>query len=452
MTQWKSAWLLWGVCAVGALSANAGSSNEPPARLGAESAPPVVTPADPAAAPAPAAPAVTMTPAPTPAVETPAPVVVPAALDSVRIDLAADQAFKTCVTTMKDDAQGRACLKAIVTSSPNSTAALRAQAGLDVLDAKALAEKPFFAPGRLELSSTVGAFGLWNGIALGVSVFTVAPALAGNNGGVMILGTGVASLALGAAGAVGGYYLADAFKLDEGGSRMVSSGLIWGTVVGTALTPVVLDVLAHSGVQNGQLLLPATLGTVVLAGYAGGAGAIAAATSLHPTAGQVSIVNTGGWIGGTVGLLALADLAAFSAPNVEAYSFTFIGAEALGLGAGILAASQLKEISWGETLVIDLGAAAGGLALGTAGVGVWALAGGSGDAHIVTPILTGLPVLGLVGGAVAAGAGVLWARANGKGGDDSKAPALRVSMGVPTLALDSHQQVVTMMPLLAASW
>ena len=60
--------------------------------------------------------------------------------------------------------------------------------------------------------------------------------------------------------------------------------------------------------------------------------------------------------------------------------------------------------------------------------------------------------MGLVGGAVAAGAGVLWARANGKGGDDGKGPAVKVSMGVPTVALDSHQQLVTMMPLLAASW
>ncbi len=293
----------------------------------------------------------------------------------LRFSTEADASLARCVPLVaaRDDAAARACLDRVLLHGDDTTAALRAAALRDVLDAGLAAAVPAgeggdrdataapaagglaIPPGRLELSSTAGLFGVWNGIAAGVAIV---PHLPDGNPAAIILGTGALAVGLGVGYGVGGYFLADALDLGEGDSRLVASSLIWGTTFGIAALPALLDVVQPSA----EVGLSLSLGTVVASGFAVGGGALALASFTDLTTSHVSLINTGGWVGGLFGLLTIASLAPFE-PPLPAYSAGYLAVAGGGLVAGALA-GMVVDLSWGETLLLDLGGVLGTVTAG----------------------------------------------------------------------------------------
>lgn len=290
---------------------------------------------------------------------------------TLRFSAEADAKLARCVPLVaaRKDEEARACLDEVLEHGDDTTASLRAAALRSVLDVAVAVPGPAdvttdgdaaaggareagFAipPGRLELSSTAGLFGVWNGIAAGIAV---APHLPPANPAGLILGTGALAVGLGVGYGVGGYFLAEALDLGEGGSRLVASSLLWGTTFGIASLPALLDVVRPSD----ELGLSLSLGTIVASGFAVGGGALALASFTELSPAQVSLINTGGWVGGLFGLLTVASLAPFT-PPLPAYSAGYLTVASGGLLAGALA-GLFVDLSWGETLLLDLGGVLG---------------------------------------------------------------------------------------------
>lgn len=309
-------------------------------------------------------------PAPSDAVDAPADGDPPVTL---RFSREADAKLAACVPLVaaRADTEARACLDEVLRFGDDTTAALRASALVSVLDAEPPPPPPLdggapgpvepgddpragariaIPPGRLELSSTAGLFGVWNGIAAGIAV---APHLPSANPAGLILGTGALAVGLGVGYGVGGYFLADALDLGEGDSRLVASSLVWGTTFGIAALPAILDVLR----PEGDVALTLSLGTVVASGFALGGASLALATFTDFTTPHVSLINTGGWVGGLFGLLTIASLAPY-APPLPAYSAGYLTVAGSGLLLGALSGMVL-DLSWGETLLLDLGGVLG---------------------------------------------------------------------------------------------
>jgi hypothetical protein len=88
------------------------------------------------------------------------------------------------------------------------------------------------------------------------------------------------------------------------------------------------------------------------------------------TSAQVSMLNTGGWVGSLLGVFALLDItAAGNAVNGGALSAAYLGISTLGLAGGALAGTFI-DFTWGETLLLDLGGVLGLVAGGTIGLAV----------------------------------------------------------------------------------
>ncbi len=411
------------------------------AGVDSESAPPPVlleAPALEATAPnAPAEPAsaaTTTTELPNdPAIEQGGPRAVPALAE----DEGANAAYTKCLTTARVDTPAvlSACFERVATAYPDTLAAVRARANVSLLEAERGVEKSsWLPPGRLELVGVAGIFGVWNAIAGGV---IVANNVDEGNPGALLIGVSVASLALGVGFGVGGAAIGDALKLDEGASRLVASGLIWGTNMGIGLLPVVFDLAPEANVAVPIL-------TVVGGGWVGGLGALALTNGLRLDVPAVSIMNSGGIWGSVVGGLIMANLSNAQVEAPAAYSAAYLGSNVAGLVGGALL-SQVVDVSWGETLIFDLGAVIGGsvLGLGTAGILV---ASNTGELY-GTQLMTGAIGLGVLGGY---GIGMLTL---GLLREDTK-PLLR-SFGVtpttpkPMAVLDNVGKPVAMMPLLA---
>lgn len=359
---------------------------------------------------------------------------------------AADLAFAACLATARpseDDAPLRGCLETLRGAYPGTPAALQAEGALaalralrpDAADTGAFS----FPPGRLELSSTAGLFGIWNGIAAGI---ITAIHLPGIDPTLATLGTGALSLGLGMGFGFGGYALAERFDLAEGDSRLITAGLLWGTVMGIAAAPIV----AERNLPD-RLNVSVPLLGVVAGGYLGGAASLLVGMRADITPAQVSLLNTGGWVGALFGLLMIPNLEAYRVQQATPYALTYLGAQSLGLAAGALA-SRWLDASWGETLLIDLGGVLGLVASGTL---VFALnASGafvSTPGTLLLPLTTGTLMAGTLGGIAVAAATVSGRRGSerplfrgpGRGG------ALEPTLGAPTVVLDIAREPVVVL-------
>jgi hypothetical protein len=343
----------------------------------------VATPTVDVAAPVDAAVAATPVDAPPTPMATPAPL--PGSTP------AADAAYARCLASARvDDAKlVERCFLDVAAAHPDSLAAVRANANASLLQiehdvANSAAQNGWLPPGRLELVGVGGLFGVWNAIAGGIIVGTNVQS---SNPGVLLLGTAGASLALGIGFGIGGAKLGEALHLDEGASKLVASGLVWGTNAGIGLLPVVFSTRG-----NGTSAVLTVLG----AGWVGGLTALALTNVLDVDAPSVSMINSGGIWGSVVGGMVMLNLANNQVTQSGAYSAAYIGSSVVGLVGGGLLSTVMKP-TYAETLIFDLGAVVGGSVLGLGTVGTLALIAPS-DTSLATPIITGAISVGVLGG------------------------------------------------------
>lgn len=276
-----------------------------------------------------------------------------------------EAAWQKCVALFEQpNAIANTCLESLRRDHPNTAAAYRAEGALAFIasnpSSMSQAESWQIPAGRLELSSTAGLFGIWSGIAIGSSV----SAHLRPNATLAILGTGALAIGLGTGLGFGGYHLAESLDLEEGDSRWIASSLVWGTVLGIAAIPPILE----NNIQGGaEVSLP--LMTIVSGGLMGGALSLAATRFHRFSSAEVSMLNTGGWVGVLFGFLTLPTLETWNINGALYGSLSFIGATSLGLTSGFLL-SQVIDLNWGETLLLDLG---GVLGLVTGGTLLFAL-------------------------------------------------------------------------------
>lgn len=354
----------------------------------------------------------------------------------------ANLAYETCLRSARNDEAKlvRRCFDGVATRWPDTLAAVRARANVSLLDVEMeLGKQTWLPPGRLELVGVAGLFGVWNAIAGGV---VVASNVDGGNPGALLLGVSAASLALGVGFGVGGGFIGDALKLDEGASRLVASGLVWGTNMGIGLLPVVFSVDTRG---NGT----AAVLTVLGGGWAGGLGALALTNVLDLDATGVSMVNSGGIWGSVVGGMVMINLVNAGVQQSAAYSAAYVGSNVLGLvGGGLL--SQVVTATWGETLIFDLGAVIGGSVLGFGSFGAMISVGAPGE--VQTTVITSAVGVGVLGGYAAGMVAVAMLR-------DVEMPLLRPfgatikpTTPKPIAALDMKGQPVAMMPVMALAF
>lgn len=390
--------------------------------------------ADPATvAPAPAAPieqpAVDTAPAPS----TTPPPTLPSSTQ------AADAAYARCLASARvDDAQlVERCFLDVAAAHPDTLAAVRANANVSLLQiehdvANSAAQNGWLPPGRLELVGVGGLFGVWNAIAGGVVVNANVPS---NNPGVLLLGTAGASLALGVGFGIGGALLGEALHLDEGASKLVASGLVWGTNAGIGLLPVVFSVDTTGNGTSAVL-------TVLGAGWAGGLAALALTNAIDVDAPSMSMINSGGIWGSVVGGMVMINLANNRVTQSGAYSAAYIGTNVAGLVAGGLLSTTMKP-TYAETLIFDLGAVVGGSVLGLGTVGTLSLIPTT-DTSLFTPIMTGAVTVGVLGGYAAGIATVSMLRAV-----DAPLFVPKQATPLPTNVVDSAGQPVPIVNVLA---
>lgn len=337
-----------------------------------------------------------------------------------------------------------ACLANVVTTYAGTPAGYRADGALQALS-KFTPSSPEdtvlggfdVPPGRLELSSTLGLYGVWTGVASGIAAFAHVPVLPAALG---ILGTGALSVGLGVGFGFGGYALADHFDLDEGDSRLVASSLVWGTTFGIAAVPA----LFGFGLQD-AFGVSVPLATIVLSGALGGAAALAVTQVAKFNTAEVSLINTGGWIGALFGLLSLPNLLLWNVQTPALHSLSYISFGALGLASGVIA-SQFLHMTWGETLLLDLGGVLGLVASGTLVFALNATGAFNVPDEILIPLNTAVVGLGALGGVALTAVGIGMLRG-------PEAPLItlgdieiRPSWGVPTVVLDSAAKPVLVMP------
>jgi len=258
--------------------------------------------------------------------------------------------------------------------------------------------KPLFgAPGRLELIGVGGVFGVWNAIALGAT----AGATLQTDPGPTFLGTAGLALALGIGFGYAGHVIGDVGELDEGGGKLVASGLVWGSNVGIASAIWLTDIVRP---QDGGQAALAIFGPIVTMGYVGGALGFTAAKLGKFDAAQVSLVNSGGAMGSFLGGMAALNMLQAQVEGAGPYALTYIAGNAVGLlGFGLLGNSL--DLRWSETLIGDLGMVVGGTVGGLGMLGVLLTIGGSADGRVLTALMTSAASVGVVGG-YAAGIGV----------------------------------------------
>jgi hypothetical protein len=363
-------------------------------------------------------------------------------------DEGADASYHSCVPLLSQpdrSGEARGCFEAVVRDAPGTAAAFRAQVALEILDEQerlvVVEEEPWIKPGRLELSAATGLFGVWNGIGLGIVGGISFPDL---HESVLILGTGGAGVGLGIAGAVGGYWLAEAMDLSEGDAKLVASSLVWGTYYGGTLVPVVLDLTRFDTDGDAR----AGILTVIATGWVGGATGVALTRIAELDSAEVSMVNTGGWIGAIIGVLTLPNLDAWHVDSPTAMGLANTAAGTVGLAAGF-GLSQMLEMTWGETLILDLGAVLGGV---TTGAVVFAVQSFDirFEARTQQAIITGALAGGLVAGWLGTAAGVaLWRNVRGEPVFVWEGQPVEL-MPAPIVMLDSEGEMLSGFGLIGA--
>ncbi|MBM4282300.1 MAG: hypothetical protein FJ137_16610 [Deltaproteobacteria bacterium] len=395
------------------------SSSAPPAATSADPAEPVAASGGPpggppAASPLDAPPAPEATPPPAPDTRT------------LRDDPVADAALAACtakVGAVDDGAEAVACFRAVAAGHPGTLAAVKADASAAVLERKPATTPGIIPPGRLGITAAAGLFGVWNGVAAGWTINANVP----NLDSTAVAGaTGVGAVLVGVGFGAGGYFLAERWKLNEGAARLVASGLVWGSVIGTGLAPTIYDAI-NGGDASAPPFSVAMLGIVGM-GYVGGGAALLATTLTTFDEAQVAMLNSGGIAGATIGVLLLPNLSVFRVSNVLPYSLNFVGATVAGLAAGT-ALGRIVDLTWGETLICDLGMVLGGVLGGTGSLVSGSFSGSWPETTRVL-VATALPAVGLIGGYGAA-LGFLTSWRSTRGAPIwREAPKLRVIAGV----------------------
>ncbi len=367
----------------------------------------------------------------------------------LQLDSEADAAYRRCLQLLRDEdpEAARACLEQLRARSSHTQPGLRAGTVLGLFDQglpPTPVDEPWVKPGRLELAGISGLFGVWNGVAVGVMLVAQFP---DSPQWAKILGTGSLALGLGVGYGLGGYYLGERLDLTEGDARLVASGLVWGTNYGIPLAVIGYE-LFHPRTEAAQLQLQ--LGTVVAAGFAGGGAALLLSDHTDLDSSQVSMVNTGGWVGSFIGLLSLTVLGDWGIEDNTLLSLSYISFGTLWLAAGSLTSQQV-ELTWGETLICDLGAVLGAVLAGTV---VFSLdAAGATDGlpdGLHAPMLSGSLALGTVAGLIGTTAGLGWWRSTqGKPLWRVAALGIEPRIGVPTFMIDRRGETVVLMPALA---
>jgi len=393
-------------------------------------------------------------------------------LEPVRVELIvdpeADLLHASCVRLLAEgqDEKARACFDTVKTTAAQSTAALRADAGLSVLDAKTTAvvddKGAFMKPGRLELASLIGAYGVWTGVSAGILVGTNSEQYGwGVEPSWLIFGTGVSAVGMGLLYATGGYFMADAMDINQGNAWSTTAGLFWGTTWGIATVFIEMEQFEPNPNWSDESIVFTLLG----AGTIGGLSGFGLSLLIEPEIEEVSMMNTGGWVGGFTGILLGMNLGVWSESQDIALlvggSFMAGNAAGLLLGAG---AAHLFDLTWGETLLGDLGAVLGIVGAGSIAFAVVLADPAEGVYHSVfgpradygKASITTVSIAA-VGGA---GAGValtsvglgLWHHMNDKRLFHPEALPFQLMPGLPVVILDRELKPAVLAPIVAATW
>ncbi len=283
-------------------------------------------------------------------------------------------ALDRCLNPASPDLDVRGCLRAVQQDYPGTLEANQAGTALRVLDVaqprSTLAPSlmpSFLKPGYLELATVSGVYGVWAGVTGGILAMTNADQyMLRVDPWAIILGTGVSAVALGVAGAGAGYVVADQVHIDRGYAWSFTAGMTWGLSYAISTLPAVYDLVNVPWYIEDEL----TFGLPLLGGGLGALTGFGLAHLVRPDIAEVSMMNTGGWIGGVAGLIVGIDIATWGPRNLKV---GLLNASTYGLGKsiGLLAgagASQLLGYTWGETLLGDFGAVLGIILFGATSV------------------------------------------------------------------------------------
>ena len=365
--------------------------------------------------------------------------------------------------------EGRACLvtiKAMAAGTPTGDRAAELLAALDGTEAtkaKAAgrpvetADAPPSTMGQLDLTLNFGRaeFAL-AGAGLGVFSGIVGTGMLGAtfgeviNPGVLILGGGIATTALGIGYGVGGYVLGDDDLFDENGARLATLGAVVGTGTAFALTPLLAEGLSSVS-EDPRLGVNVIGGAWIIGGHAGVAAGLLASRTLQLDARDVTLMTAGTAMSFATGLLVLPNLTANNVQGAAPYSLTLIGTTFAGIGASYWAGTQL-DLEIVDTLLGLGGATLAASALsGTMAAALPSL--GVQDPAAFTAITTGTAIVGIFGGFAATVVPLTWLRTAGTIGDDKAKTGFRLLPGgAATVAVDMSGAVVNMAPLVTARW
>ncbi len=373
---------------------------------------------------------------------------------TLTLDLAADEHYRRCQGLLGsgDRLAAAACFETVIEQAPESTAALKARAALGTLRAEGRFEfstwdKPGsewpFSPGHLELSLAAGGFGIWTGASVGAFLGGqgILPAAASATGGALAVG-------LGGAYGLGALAMAEFLDLKGGDARLLASGIGWGMALGLTLAPWVF---ALQGVNwppgqfypeifdNWEQTVPPVMLVSAATGYLGAGLTVPLAFFLDLDQGQVSMINTGGWVGFVLGVLCTPILAGIQLGHPGWLGILYSATTGLGLMAGAATAFLLELEVW-EVLIIDAATAAVALLAGGATAGAYFATQGNLIISSVATTGTGVATIGTL---MASTAAVVWFRTQ-RGDESSRVGYIQFDeiFGAPTAMIDMNQQFV----------
>ena len=351
----------------------------------------------------------------------------------LKIDQKSEKAFARCASRALeyDDTEMQECLNKIIRLKPGTTGAFQASTGLEYLESQHDVQPDRFQPGSVELSAVAGLYGLWGGLVLGGIAASHIPDV----NEVAVLGVGALGVGSAVAFGFGGNYLAKKLEFTAGDARLMASGFIWGTAIGTGLAESVSTLTGD---------LRWGFANVVFFGALGGGAAGFLATQSDLNIAQVSLINTGGWVGVLNGTLAYLSVQALQdrdnrQPLFAATAYTAVAG--LGLAGGAYLGSQ-SNFSWGETLLVDLGGVIGTVA-GLTAFGFLSVSGTLAN----TPASLGVPLslapiaVGSLAGSLGTGFYLHLNNSGSRSDDDTLLSSRRLRV-VPMTMLDSNRDVV----------
>lgn len=361
----------------------------------------------------------------------------------------ANKAYAACLQPDMGGVAMARCMRALEKAHPNTDAAMRAAGATDVLKLQLKSMPEDTAEDRqhqaaYELAGWGGAFALWNGVAAHIMTADVVGRAFGDAAAAGLAYYALTTAAVTAGGAYGAYKLGDVMKVNAAGSQLTGSSLVWGTIAGVAATNWLNNALPDDFDAGWRMRL--SLMTVMAGGWLAGGSALAFGGRTELTPGQVSVWNSGGWLGASFGLTAgltylTANPSFDSRPsNVAAALFV------LGTGAGMASTLLLPEnlkLRRGTVFLADVAGVGAGL--------VGALSAGAVLAF-VSPN-NAAAAIGMVGGTASVAAtgaflAVLLSLTDVRE-DEFALLGVQPTIGVPVSVQDSTGAFVTLAPVLA---